>query len=76
MKSKTYICVECRKKYTLDIQWMIDQVEIDKNRKICLKCQNEMCNEAVYGTRHSGCLNCGRITAKTEKSSGVKHGKN
>ena len=59
--TKTYICIECRKKYTLTIQWMIDNVEKDKQAKICLKCQNKMMNEAVYGSKKSGCLNCGSL---------------
>jgi phosphorylase kinase alpha/beta subunit len=40
---------------------IIDNVEKDKQAKICLKCQNKMMNEAVYGTEKSGCLNCGSL---------------
>ena len=55
---KTYICVNCRHKFTLDIQWMIDNTEIRKHAKICSKCQNEMMNYAVYGEKKCKCLNC------------------
>lgn len=55
---KTYICVNCRHKFTLEYQWMIDKIEKDKEIKLCPKCYNEMINEAVYGTKKCGCVNC------------------
>ena len=56
--NKIYICIECRKKFTLTIQWMIDDIEIRKHIKICPKCHNEMMRMAVYGTKKQGCVNC------------------
>ena len=55
---KTYVCIMCRHKFTLDIQWMIDDIEVRKHRKICILCENKMMNQAIYGTEESGCLNC------------------
>lgn len=55
---KTYICIICRHKFTLNIKWIIDNIEKDKHAKICIKCQNELMNEAVYGTKECKCLNC------------------
>ena len=51
---KTYICICCRHKYTLTIQWMIDEIEKEKHAKICIKCQNKMWRETMGGN----CVNC------------------
>lgn len=58
MKPKTYICIACRHKFTLDLQWMIDRIEKENNAKICSKCYNKMMNYAVYGTEKCSCVNC------------------
>ena len=53
-----YNCENCGKSETLDIEWMIEEKK--KGAKICLRCENNMMNEAVYGSDKSGCLNCGK----------------